>query len=74
MTDNHTPRRTVRVDDELWGAFVLKHGQRTASARIRELMREDLGMQTAPSEGRGRSRNNRMTRSTHGEGTANGTV
>lgn len=49
--DTHTPRRTVRVGDDLWAAFMALHGERGTSARLRALMLRDLEEQrTSPTQ------------------------
>lgn len=50
MTATHTPRRTVRVGNELWSAFLERHGPKGASARLRHLMINDLEKGQAPGE------------------------
>lgn len=42
MTRHTTGRRTFCAPDDLWKAFLAKHGERNGSARLRELIAKDL--------------------------------
>jgi hypothetical protein len=42
MTRHKTGRRTFCAPDHLWSAFLAKHGERNGSARLRQLIEQDL--------------------------------
>lgn len=42
MTRHTTRRRTFCAPDDMWAAFLRKHGRRGGSARLRELIAQDL--------------------------------